>query len=109
MTVLFLVILDVVCHFALARGRYSILPTGELYVRHVESGDRLRSYRCKTRHKLTNEVVTSASSGRLIIQEPQGAASPKITDSHPFVHAVEGQDAVELACAAQGYPIPSYR
>ncbi|KAL3210794.1 hypothetical protein MRX96_036892 [Rhipicephalus microplus] len=94
---------------SLEKGRYSILPTGELYVRHVESGDRLRSYRCKTRHKLTNEVVTSASSGRLIIQEPQGAASPKITDSHPFVHAVEGQDAVELACAAQGYPIPSYR
>ncbi|XP_049521428.1 Down syndrome cell adhesion molecule-like protein Dscam2 [Dermacentor silvarum] len=94
---------------SLEKGRYSILPTGELYVRHVESGDRLRSYRCRTRHKLTNEVVTSASSGRLIIQEPQGAASPKITDSHPFVHAVEGQDAIELACAAQGYPIPSYR
>ncbi|KAH9373777.1 hypothetical protein HPB48_007501 [Haemaphysalis longicornis] len=66
-------------------------------------------YRCKTRHKLTNEVVTSTSSGRLIIQEPQGAASPKITDSHTFVHAIEGQDAVELACAAQGYPIPTYR
>ncbi|KAL1485789.1 hypothetical protein MTO96_031748, partial [Rhipicephalus appendiculatus] len=97
------------CLGAPADGRYSILPTGELYVRNVESGDRLRSYRCKTRHKLTNEVVTSASSGRLIIQEPQGAASPKITDSHPFVHAIEGQDAVELACAAQGYPIPSYR
>ncbi|CAN8026676.1 unnamed protein product [Ixodes persulcatus] len=32
-----------------------------------------------------------------------------MTDTHPVVPAVEGQDIVELACAAQGFPVPSYR
>ncbi|KAM7293005.1 Down syndrome cell adhesion molecule homolog [Ixodes scapularis] len=50
------------------RGKYSVLPTGELYIRNAGPSDRLGSYHCKTKHRLTGEVVTSASSGRLIIQ-----------------------------------------
>ncbi|CAN7998394.1 unnamed protein product, partial [Ixodes hexagonus] len=90
------------------RGKYSVLPSGELYIRNVGPSDKLRNYHCKTKHKLTNEVIVSASSGRLFIQAPQGTAAPKITDSHPFVQVIEGQDMVELACAAQGFPVPSF-
>ncbi|KAM7293264.1 Down syndrome cell adhesion molecule-like protein Dscam2 [Ixodes scapularis] len=90
------------------RGKYSVLPSGELYVRNTGPSDRLRSYHCKTKHKLTNEVIVSASSGRLFLQAPQGVVAPKITDSHPFVQLVEGQDIVEIACAVQGFPVPSY-
>ena len=32
---------------------------------------------------------------------------PRITDSKPVVVVAEGED-VELACAAQGYPVPTY-
>ncbi|XP_064480479.1 cell adhesion molecule Dscam1-like [Ornithodoros turicata] len=93
----------------LDRTKYSVLPSGELYIRNAGSTDRLRAYQCKTKHKLTNEVVSSTTPGRLTVQAPQGAASPKITDSRPFVQAEEGQDVVELACAAQGHPPPTYR
>ncbi|GFR33828.1 down syndrome cell adhesion molecule-like protein 1 [Trichonephila clavata] len=48
-------------------GRYSILPTGELYIRGVTQADGQKSYSCQTRHRLTGEIVASASAGSLFV------------------------------------------
>ena len=47
-------------------GRYSILTTGELLIRNTSSSD-AGSYRCQTRHTLTDELRTSEEAGRLIV------------------------------------------
>ncbi|XP_054724764.1 cell adhesion molecule Dscam2-like [Uloborus diversus] len=89
-------------------GRYSVLPSGELYIRSVTQADGQKSYSCQTRHRLTAEIVESSSGGRLFITEPHGTSPPKITDIRPLVMAMEGHS-VELACAATGFPAPNYR
>lgn len=88
-------------------GKYFILQTGELYIRNVNQGDSLKSYSCQTRHKLTRDVTSSATSGRLFVTEPHGNSPPRITDSHLFVAAREG-DTVQLSCAAESFPLPTY-
>ncbi|GBM28094.1 Down syndrome cell adhesion molecule-like protein 1 [Araneus ventricosus] len=89
-------------------GRYSILPTGELYIRGVTQADGQKSYSCQTRHRLTGEIVASASAGSLFVTEPHGTSSPKIIDFRPMVSASEGET-LELACAATAFPPPTYR
>uniref|UniRef100_A0A182MAK7 Ig-like domain-containing protein n=1 Tax=Anopheles culicifacies TaxID=139723 RepID=A0A182MAK7_9DIPT len=42
-------------------GKYHLLPTGELLIHNLEYNDRYPSYRCRTMHKLTRQVVTSNS------------------------------------------------
>ncbi|GIY65593.1 down syndrome cell adhesion molecule-like protein 1 [Caerostris darwini] len=89
-------------------GRYSILPTGELYIRGVTQADGQKSYSCQTRHRLTGEIVASASAGSLFVTEPHGTSSPKIIDFRPMVSANEGET-LELGCAATAFPAPTYR
>ncbi|XP_042899058.1 cell adhesion molecule Dscam1 isoform X2 [Parasteatoda tepidariorum] len=89
-------------------GRYSILPTGELYIRGVTQADGQKSYSCQTRHRLTGDIVASASSGSLFVTEPHGTSSPKIIDFRPIASAKEGET-IELACAATAFPPPAYR
>ncbi|KAG8200003.1 hypothetical protein JTE90_006241 [Oedothorax gibbosus] len=89
-------------------GRYSILPTGELHIRGVTQADGQKSYSCQTRHRLTGEIVVSASAGSLFVTEPHGTSSPKIIDFKPMVSANEGET-LELGCAATAFPPPSYR
>jgi hypothetical protein len=52
--------------YNLGFGRYIILGSGELLIRNVSKSD-MGSYRCQTRHQLTNEVLTSSQAGRLIV------------------------------------------
>ncbi|GIX66889.1 down syndrome cell adhesion molecule-like protein Dscam2 [Caerostris extrusa] len=61
-------------------GRYSVFSSGELHIRNVTPDDGSMSYRCQTSHRLTHEIIVSATSGRLIV-----------TDS-----------------SAQGFPVPRY-
>lgn len=51
---------------------------------------------------LTNRLFIFSSS------EPRGSIMPRITDSKTFITARQG-DLVMLPCAAQGYPLPTYR
>lgn len=48
-------------------GRYSVFPSGELHIRNVTPSDGSMSYRCQTSHRLTHEIIVSATSGRLIV------------------------------------------
>lgn len=40
-------------------GKYHLLPSGELLVHNLDNSDRYASYRCRTMHKLTRQVVIS--------------------------------------------------
>ncbi|XP_023221184.1 Down syndrome cell adhesion molecule-like protein Dscam2 [Centruroides sculpturatus] len=48
-------------------GRYSVFSSGELHIRNVTPSDGSMSYRCQTTHRLTNEIIVSATAGRLIV------------------------------------------
>ncbi|XP_076361672.1 cell adhesion molecule Dscam1-like isoform X3 [Tachypleus tridentatus] len=89
-------------------GKYSVLSSGKLYIRNVTPEDERDIYRCHTHHRLTSKIVSSSSSGRLIVREPQSKSIPNIVDRQIQVGAREGET-VELGCAAQGFPVPTYR
>lgn len=88
-------------------GRFFLTAHGDLYVANAVSADSNRSYRCKTVHRLTGETRLS-SPGRVIVTDPKSSVPPRITHTKPIVHVQEGNH-VELPCAAQGYPTPTYR
>ncbi|XP_049800318.1 Down syndrome cell adhesion molecule-like protein Dscam2 [Schistocerca nitens] len=90
-----------------AGGRYSVFPSGELHIRHVTQADGALAYRCETSHLLTGELRLSAAAGRLLVTSPQSSVPPRITDSRSHVQARYRQP-VELPCAAQGFPLPTY-
>lgn len=87
--------------------KYIILPYGVLYIRKVEPNDGLQSYHCRTEHKLTGDVRLSATAGRVVVTEPTGSVSPRITDSRSILHAKKGET-LALPCSAQGYPPPIF-
>lgn len=45
--------------FITTDGKYHLLPSGELLIHNLEYNDRYASYRCRTMHKLTRQVVIS--------------------------------------------------
>ncbi|XP_059483764.1 cell adhesion molecule Dscam2 [Neocloeon triangulifer] len=88
-------------------GKYAVL--GDLYVYNAGPSDAYKSYACRSVHRLTGEVQSSAYPGRIVISEPKGNEPPRITvEKHSSKHVKVGDD-VTLACVAQGYPVPSYR
>uniref|UniRef100_T1JK32 Ig-like domain-containing protein n=1 Tax=Strigamia maritima TaxID=126957 RepID=T1JK32_STRMM len=97
---------DVDIHAYPEAKRFVRLSTGELYIYDVSLEDGSRTYRCKTRHKLTGEVVLS-SSGRLIVTDPKSSVPPRISHGLGNVVSKLGQT-TELPCAAQAYPAPTY-
>lgn len=88
-------------------GRFFLTASGDLYVSNVVSADSARTYQCKTLHRLTGETRLS-SPGRIIVTDPKSSVPPRITHTKPLIQVQEG-GSVELPCAAQGYPTPSYR
>lgn len=44
-----------------------VLPSGELHIRDVSPEDGYKSYRCRTKHRLTGETRLSATAGRLVV------------------------------------------
>lgn len=43
-----------------------------------------------------------------LFSDPTGSAQPRITDSSSVIYSKQNQ-LVVLPCAAQGYPLPTYR
>lgn len=41
-------------------GKFHLLPTGELLIHNLEYNDRFQTYRCRTMHRLTRQVVVSS-------------------------------------------------
>lgn len=48
-------------------GKYVVLPSGELQIRNVSPEDGSKTYKCRTKHRLTGETKLSATAGRLVI------------------------------------------
>ena len=48
-------------------GKYMVLPSGELHIRDVAPEDGYKSYRCRTKHRLTGDTRLSATAGRLVV------------------------------------------
>ena len=48
-------------------GKYVVLPSGELQIRNVSPEDGFKTYKCRTKHRLTGETKLSATAGRLVI------------------------------------------
>ncbi|XP_058457694.1 cell adhesion molecule Dscam2 isoform X15 [Malaya genurostris] len=88
-------------------GKYHLLPTGELLIHNLEYNDRYPSYRCRTMHKLTRQVVTS-SSAKIRMNEQRGIVSPSVVEHTSHVSVSQDEGAV-LLCVAQGCPSPEYR
>ncbi|XP_058831706.1 cell adhesion molecule Dscam2 isoform X11 [Topomyia yanbarensis] len=88
-------------------GKYHLLPTGELLIHNLEYNDRYPSYRCRTMHKLTRQVVTS-SSAKIRMSEQRGIVSPSVVEHTSHVSVSQDEGAV-LLCVAQGCPSPEYR
>ncbi|KAJ9598445.1 hypothetical protein L9F63_010889, partial [Diploptera punctata] len=88
-------------------GKYHLLPTGELLVHNVEFSDQFPSFRCRTMHRLTRQVVVS-SPANVRITEHRGIVSPAIVEHTGNVHVAQDEGAV-LLCVSQGCPTPDYR
>ncbi|KAG1668755.1 Down syndrome cell adhesion molecule-like protein Dscam2 [Nymphon striatum] len=89
-------------------SRYIMTLNGNLHIRYVKYSDQLMSYWCQVSNRLTGETFLSQTSGRVHLNEPQGSVPPKITDTIQEVSVMKGES-VQLPCAAQGHPSPSYR
>lgn len=46
-------------------GKYHMLPTGELLIINITQSDVQHTYRCRTYHQLTQEVIVSGNFGRI--------------------------------------------
>ncbi len=44
-----------------------VLPSGELQIRNVSPDDGFKTYKCRTKHRLTGETKLSATAGKLVI------------------------------------------
>ena len=56
-------------------GKYVVLPSGELQIRNVSAEDGFKTYKCRTKHRLTGETKLSATAGRLVITGKQAHCS----------------------------------
>lgn len=89
-------------------GRYSVFSSGELHIRRVDSKDAGPvPYRCETRHTLTGEIWLSGMAGKVVLTEAQSSVPPRLTDTRSVV-TVRQKEPLEIPCAAQGYPVPTY-
>lgn len=54
-------LLSIITPVGIADGKFHLLPTGELLIHNLEYNDRFQMYRCRTMHRLTRQVVVSAT------------------------------------------------
>ncbi|XP_049833937.1 Down syndrome cell adhesion molecule-like protein Dscam2 isoform X24 [Schistocerca gregaria] len=90
-------------------GKYIVLPSGELHIRDVGPEDGYKSYQCRTKHRLSGETRLSATKGRLVITEPNGAVRPRVNTKVIDIKEVKVGAIFVDFCAAQGFPVPIYR
>ncbi|KAG1671033.1 Down syndrome cell adhesion molecule-like protein Dscam2 [Nymphon striatum] len=65
-------------------------------------------YWCQVRNKITNKTFLSQTAGRIKLTEPHGGSPPTVTDNMETVTVGKGES-IELNCATQGNPPPSYQ
>ncbi|XP_076273021.1 Down syndrome cell adhesion molecule 2 isoform X3 [Rhynchophorus ferrugineus] len=88
-------------------GKFHQLPSGELLIHNLEFSDQFPTYRCRTMHRLSRQVVVS-SAANVRITEHRGIVTPVIVESSGMVTVAQDEGAA-LICIAQGCPSPEYR
>ncbi|XP_076325843.1 cell adhesion molecule Dscam1-like isoform X3 [Tachypleus tridentatus] len=88
-------------------SKYVLFSSGELHIRNAQKSDSDKNYKCHVTDRLTHRSISSATSGRLIVREPETSQAPR------FVHFLKNiqtkeKSTVHLSCLAQGYPTPRY-
>uniref|UniRef100_A0A1B0CT21 Ig-like domain-containing protein n=1 Tax=Lutzomyia longipalpis TaxID=7200 RepID=A0A1B0CT21_LUTLO len=88
-------------------GKFHLLPTGELLIHNLEYSDEYPTYRCRTMHRLTRQVVVSSAT-KVRISDQRGIVAPSIVEHTAHVSVAQDEGAV-LLCIAQGCPATEYR
>nr|XP_037276598.1 Down syndrome cell adhesion molecule homolog [Rhipicephalus microplus] len=89
-------------------SKYVAFRTGELHVRRAGPEDSHHSFQCQTKDTLTGAVVSSITTGKLVITEPHSSIPAKVIHSSRQVEGPHGST-LFVPCEAQGHPQPSYR
>lgn len=90
--------------------KYSFFQTGELHVKQVNTADSFSKFRCRIRNILTNETKISPNSASIVISNPTNTIAPRVLHSLTSLEIDEQNNKfIELPCAAESYPLASYR
>ncbi|XP_015784401.1 Down syndrome cell adhesion molecule [Tetranychus urticae] len=81
---------------------------GNLYIVGVNRQDTHHSFKCQVHNSITNELITSTSSGKLVVTDPNGNVQPSISNTQRTIKSIVGST-VYLPCVAHGFPVPHYR
>ena len=73
--------------FVFTDGKYVVLPSGELQIRNVSAEDGFKTYKCRTKHRLTGETKLSATAGRLVITGKIYRVI-SLTGWSPYIHLI---------------------
>ncbi|XP_068892723.1 cell adhesion molecule Dscam2 isoform X6 [Tenebrio molitor] len=88
-------------------GKFHQLPSGELLIHNLEFSDQFPTYRCRTMHRLSRQIIVSNPANVRII-ENRGIISPIILENSGTV-VVSQDEGAALICIAHGCPPPEYR
>ncbi|GAB6033413.1 Down syndrome cell adhesion molecule-like protein 1 [Chamberlinius hualienensis] len=91
----------------LAGNRYVVTPSGDLYVNQVTLADSHETFHCKTVHRLSGETRLS-SPAKIVVTDTKSSVPPRVTHNMPVISIQQGFS-VEMPCAAQGQPTPTFR
>ena len=82
----------------------------QLIVIGVSQEDTFRTFKCEVRNTITNELIVSATSGKLVLTEPNNNTPPTIQSTRSAL-SLNGQlgRQVLLGCLAAANPPPNYR
>ncbi|KAF4532567.1 hypothetical protein B566_EDAN008491 [Ephemera danica] len=85
-------------------GKFHMLPSGELLVRHVDESDRYRSYQCRAVNRLSGTTQLSVGRGaRIVLTDTPMPSSTRPLDKQITVQARKDQSAV-LPCITEANP-----
>ena len=97
-----------------ANGRHAMLPNGELHVLSIRQGDENHQFNCHVLVRPTGQILTSSSSGRIILLPSSDstasriAVPPVIVESVQSVGLVRAREAL-LPCVFHGHPPPKIK
>ncbi|XP_044271118.1 Down syndrome cell adhesion molecule-like protein Dscam2 isoform X3 [Tribolium madens] len=88
-------------------GKFHQLPSGELLIHNLEFSDQFPTYRCRTMHRLSRQVIVSSPANVRIV-ENRGIVSPVMLENSGTVIVAQDEGAA-LICIAHACPPPEYR
>lgn len=82
----------------------------QLIIVGVNQEDTFRTFKCEVRNTITNELIVSATSGKLVLTEPANNIPPTIQSTRSML-SLNGQlgKQILLNCLATANPQPNYR